>query len=237
MRRHARTLVEDDAAVAETVRRGLVVMAILPTSLQMLARLAHSLAKTVTMRFPDLESAGCIRLRSNRRACQTSPQVPVLMVTGRRRRLMTSCMVSTSAPTITSPPFEVRELLARLRAVTRRAANAGREILNFEDLELDRLRREVRCGETRLRVTPKEFGVLELRMLEDGGVASRRVLLEQVWEVDYDPGTNVVDVQITHLRTKLRQAGSRVRIANVRGTGFRLTLDTTAESGALTEDV
>ena len=59
-------------------------------------------------------------------------------------------------------------------------------------------------------------------MLEAGGVASRKLLLEEVWGYDYDPGTNVVDVQITHLRTKLRQANSGVRIANVRGTGFRL---------------
>jgi two-component system OmpR family response regulator len=118
-------------------------------------------------------------------------------------------------------PFDVRELLARLRAVTRRAANP-REHVAFEDVDLDRLRREARANGVQLRLTPKEFGVLERLLLEEGEVASRRVLLEDVWGYDQDPGTNVVDVQITHLRTKLRQAGSRVRISNVRGTGFRL---------------
>ncbi len=232
-------LVEDDAAVAETVRRGLVVDGH-DADLAPDGRTARTLAGENTydailldLNLPDASGFDLIgELR------KTSPSVPVLMVTGRTATDDVVHGFEMGADDYITKPFEVRELLARLKAVTRRSANAAREVLNFEDLELDRLRREVRCGETRLRVTPKEFGVLELLMLEDGGVASRRVLLEQVWEVDYDPGTNVVDVQITHLRTKLRQAGSRVRIANVRGTGFRLTLDNTPETaGPLAEEI
>jgi two-component system, OmpR family, copper resistance phosphate regulon response regulator CusR len=230
-------LVEDDSAVAETVRRGLVVDGHF-ADLAPDARTARTLASEnsydailLDLNLPDASGYDLIgELR------QSSPQVPVLMVTGRTDTDDVLHGFDVGADDYITKPFEVRELLARLRAVTRRSTNTTREILNFEDIELDRLRREVRCGETRLRVTPKEFGVLELLMLEDGSVASRRVLLEQVWEVDYDPGTNVVDVQITHLRTKLRQAGSRVRIANVRGTGFRLTLDTTAETGVISEE-
>jgi DNA-binding response OmpR family regulator len=143
------------------------------------------------------------------------------MLTGRSSKEDIIHGFEVGADDYVTKPFDVRELLARLRAVMRRAANP-RERVSYEDIDLDRLRREIRANGERLRLTPKEFGVLERLLLEEGEVASRRVLVEDIWGTEHDPGTNVVDVQVTHLRRKLRQAGSRVRIANVRGTGFRL---------------
>jgi DNA-binding response OmpR family regulator len=216
-------LIEDDNAVAETVRRSLAREGH-ETDLAPDARTARSHATQhpyeailLDLNLPDASGYDLIvELR------QALPKIPVLMLTGRTSKEDIVHGFEVGADDYITKPFDVRELLARLRAVTRRAASNPNEHMTFEDLELDRLKREVRARGTRLRLTPKEFGVLERLLLENGGVASRKLLLEEVWGYDYDPGTNVVDVQITHLRTKLRQASSSVRIANVRGTGFRL---------------
>jgi DNA-binding response OmpR family regulator len=216
-------LIEDDSAVAETVRRGLATQGH-STDVAPDARSARSLAAQheyeavlLDLNLPDGSGYDLIgELRTSK------PQVPVLMLTGRTSKEDVVHGFEVGADDYITKPFDVRELLARLNAVTRRAAAGTRDQLAFEDLELDRLKREARSGTSKLRLTPKEFGVLERLLLQDGEVVSRRTLLEEVWGFEHDPGTNVVDVQITHLRTKLRQAGSSVRIANVRGTGFRL---------------
>ncbi|MEX2284683.1 MAG: response regulator transcription factor [Gemmatimonadota bacterium] len=216
-------LVEDDSAVAETVRRSLAREGH-EADLAPDARTARTYATEqaydailLDLNLPD--ASGFDLIGELRKA---NPLIPVLMLTGRTSKEDVVHGFEVGADDYITKPFDVRELVARLRAVTRRAASNPKEHINFEDLELDRLRREVRARGTRLRLTPKEFGVIERLLLEAGGVASRKLLLEEVWGYDYDPGTNVVDVQITHLRTKLRQASSAVRIANVRGTGFRL---------------
>ena len=216
-------LVEDDNAVAETVRRSLAREGH-EADLAPDAQTARSCAGgqqydaiLLDLNLPDASGFDLIGELRN-----ANPTIPVLMLTGRTSKEDVVHGFEVGADDYITKPFDVRELVARLRAVTRRAASNPKEHINFEDLDLDRLKREVRARGTRLRLTPKEFGVIERLLLEAGGVASRKLLLEEVWGYDYDPGTNVVDVQITHLRTKLRQANSGVRIANVRGTGFRL---------------
>ena len=234
-------LVEDDAAVAETVRRSLATAghaADLAPDAQTARSYSVDNAYDAILLDLNLPDASGFDLIGEFR--QTNPKVPVIMLTGRTSKEDVVHGFEVGADDYITKPFDVPELLARLRAVTRRAANP-RERVSFEDVELDRLRREARAGGVRMRLTPKEFGVLERLLLEEGEVASRRALLEDVWGYDVDPGTNVVDVQITHLRSKLRQAGAGVRIINVRGTGFRLERKTgdeaeIADSGLLGEE-
>lgn len=217
-------LIEDDTGVADIVRRGLATQGH-STDVAPDARNARSLAAQhdydavlLDLNLPDGSGYDLIGEIRN-----SKPMLPVLMLTGRTSKEDVVHGFEVGADDYITKPFDVRELIARLNAVTRRVAAGGsRDQLAFEDLELDRLKREARSGTSKLRLTPKEFGVLERLLLQDGEVVSRRTLLEEVWGFEHDPGTNVVDVQITHLRTKLRQAGSSVRIANVRGTGFRL---------------
>src|SRR5687768_13531142 len=194
-------LIEDDGAVADTMRRGLATEGH-EADLALDAKSARNLASENTydaifldLNLPDASGYDLIGdLRRN------NPKVPVLMVSGRTSKEDVVHGFEVGADDYITKPFDVRELLARLHAVTRRSSS--HEQLDFEDIELDRLRREVYCGATKLKLTPKEFGVLERLMLEAGAVVSRRVLLEEVWDFDRDPGTNVVDVQITHIRTK-----------------------------------
>ncbi|MGH7467597.1 MAG: response regulator transcription factor [Longimicrobiales bacterium] len=229
-------LIEDDAAVAETVRRSLANeghAADLAPDGQTARSHAHSNAYDAILLDLNLPDASGFDLIGDLR--RSHPTVPVVMLTGRSSKEDVVHGFEVGADDYITKPFDVRELLARLQAVIRRAANP-RERVSFEDIELDRLRREVRANTVRLRLTPKEFGVLEQLLLVEGEIATRRVLLEDVWGCEQDPGTNVVDVQITHLRTKLRQAGSRVRIVNVRGTGFRLERITAADTNFEVED-
>jgi two-component system OmpR family response regulator len=225
MKRTMRILVvEDDASVAETVRRSLASEghdAVLAPD----ARTARTCmvdpsydAILLDLNLPDasgLELIGELR--------QANPTVPVIMLTGLSSKDDVVRGFEVGADDYITKPFDFRELLARLVAVTRRTVHP-RDRVSFEDVALDRLRREVHANGELLHLTPKQFGVLERLLLEDGDLTTRRVLLEDVWGYEQDPATNVIDVQITHLRTKLRDAGSRVRIMNVRGVGFRLEI-------------
>jgi two-component system, OmpR family, response regulator len=223
-------LVEDDDSVAETVRRGLAseghIADLAPDGRT--AR-AYMLGQSYDAILLDLNLPDASGLELIGELRQASPTVPVIMLTGLSTKDDIVRGFEVGADDYITKPFDLRELNARLNAVTRRFVSP-RERVSFEDLALDRLRREVHANGSLLHLTPKQFGVLERLMLEEGDLTTRRVLLEDVWGYEQDPATNVIDVQITHLRSKLRDAGSRVRISNVRGVGFRLELLKGAES-------
>jgi two-component system, OmpR family, response regulator len=123
-------------------------------------------------------------------------------------------------------PFVIGELRARVRALGRRAgggiaARADNRV-TAGDLTLDRLRRTVTVDQRALSMTPKEYALLEYFMLHRDQVVTRTDLLEKVWDLHFDPGSNVVDVHVSRLRGKLERAGSSVPITTVRGSGFML---------------
>ena len=115
-------------------------------------------------------------------------------------------------------PFEFSELLARIDAVMRRNVPMQREIGN---LSLDLSRRTASRSGHRIELSPREFGVLWALSNVDGALLSRDQLLKDVWEIDFDPGTNVVEVVIARLRRKLERYGKRM-IQTVSGSGYRL---------------
>ena len=116
-------------------------------------------------------------------------------------------------------PFEFSELLARVDAVLRRGAPVTIEVA---DLRVDFSRRVAERGGRRIELSPREFGVLCALAKARGEPVSRKALLEDVWEIGFDPGTNVVEVSIARLRRKLELYGARM-IATVAGEGYRLT--------------
>jgi two-component system OmpR family response regulator len=119
-------------------------------------------------------------------------------------------------------PFKFDELLARLRALVRRGGAARLDRLNYGPLELDRLKHKAWAGEEALDLTPREFQLLEHFMLHPEDVVRRTELLEKVWDMHFDPESNVVDVHVGNLRRKLREAGYDGLIQTVRGVGFCL---------------
>jgi two-component system, OmpR family, response regulator len=119
-------------------------------------------------------------------------------------------------------PFAFEELLARVEALARRPRALAAPVLRVGDLEIDQSTREVRRGGVPIEVTPKEYTVLEYLARHAGRVMSRTLITEYAWGYHFDPGTNIVDVVINHLRKKVDAGHARKLITTVRGVGYVL---------------
>jgi two-component system OmpR family response regulator len=120
-------------------------------------------------------------------------------------------------------PFAFAELLARVEALSRRARNEGPQTrLQVADLELDLLSRAVTRGGQKIDLQPREFQLLEFLMRHTGQVVTRTMLLEGVWDYHFDPQTNVIDVHVSRLRTKVDKPFAQPLIHTVRNAGYVL---------------
>ncbi len=121
-----------------------------------------------------------------------------------------------------SGPVNAEEIAARVRALARRVAPVPPLELAIENVALNIVAHPAFVDQRQLRLTPKEFALLQHFMARRGELVSRAELLAKVWEMHFDPGSNVVDVHVSRLRSKLQRAGARLAIEAVRGAGFRL---------------
>jgi two-component system copper resistance phosphate regulon response regulator CusR len=117
-------------------------------------------------------------------------------------------------------PFAFEELLARVEALSRRTPTMSAPVLKLADLSVDKNTRTVTRGGEPIELTPKEYTVLEYLMRHAGRVMSRTLITEYAWGYHFDPGTNIVDVVINHLRKKIDTAGAVKLIHTVRGVGY-----------------
>jgi len=118
-------------------------------------------------------------------------------------------------------PFAITELVARVRALVRRATGESEpNRLRVRDLEMDLLRRRVTRAGVRIDLTPREFALLEFLLRNAGRVVSRTAIMEHVWGYNFDPGTNVVDVMVSRLRDKIDKPFDTRLIHTVRGAGY-----------------
>lgn len=153
---------------------------------------------------------------------RTGVQAPILMLTSRDSTQDVVRGLNAGADDYLTKPFALEELLARVSALTRRQLGPATGILRYQDLEMDRLRRVVRRGALTVDLAPREFRLLEYFLLNPERVISRTSLLEKVWDMSFDPETNVVDAHISNLRRKLEE-GQRPRlIQTIRGAGYSL---------------
>ena len=143
---------------------------------------------------------------------------PVLLLTARDRVEDKVEGLDAGADDYLTKPFDFPELAARLRALLRRVGGGAPAVLRAGDLELDPASHEVRRGGEKVELTPKEFALLEYLVRNADRPLSRAVLMEHVWGIRFDPGTNVVDVFINSLRNKLDP--ERSLIQTVRGVGY-----------------
>lgn len=118
-------------------------------------------------------------------------------------------------------PYAMAELQARVAALDRRGKQDDR-YLNHYSLQLDRLDRRVSVDDAPLRLNPREFALLEYLLLHSSEVISREMILHDVWGYNFDPGTNVIDVHISRLRSKLAETSAAGCLSTVRGIGYRL---------------
>ncbi|HET7230674.1 MAG TPA: response regulator transcription factor [Longimicrobium sp.] len=151
---------------------------------------------------------------------QAGVPLPVLLLTARDRTEDKVEGLDSGADDYLTKPFEFSELTARLRALLRRTAVTGATpVLKVGDLEMDPATRDVRRESGPVELTPKEFALLEFLMRNADRPLSRATLMEHVWGIRFDPGTNIVDVCVNSLRNKL-QDRDRELIQTVRGVGY-----------------
>jgi two-component system OmpR family response regulator len=147
--------------------------------------------------------------------------VPVLMLTARDTPADRIAGLDAGADDYLVKPFDFGELLARLRALQRRPAQASPPVLALGELELDPATREVRFGTQQPALTGTEFGILEILLRRSPGVADRQMIALNGWDEEADAlGSNTIDVHVARLRAKLADAD--VRIETVRGVGYRI---------------
>jgi two-component system copper resistance phosphate regulon response regulator CusR len=150
---------------------------------------------------------------------------PVLVLTAQDAVDAKVTTLRAGADDYVTKPFAFEELLARVEVLSRRPRAIAPPVLRAGDLELDPGTREVRRRGDPVELTPKEYAVLEYLMRHAGRVMSRTLITEYVWGYHFDPGTNIVDVVINHLRKKLDNDPENRLIATVRGVGYVIRND------------
>lgn len=154
-----------------------------------------------------------------RRLRRTST-VPVIMLTARDGVFDKVAGLDLGADDYVTKPFAIEELLARIRAALRKRAPADSEVLTAQNVTLDVKRRTVTVGGTEVDLTKREFDLLHYLLKNKGIVVTREALMENVWDFDFDGGTNAIDVYIRFLRGKLDEAFNMKLIHTVRGVGY-----------------
>ncbi len=152
----------------------------------------------------------------------TGDTTPVLFVTARDAVADRVKGLELGADDYIVKPFAFSELLARVRTVLRRGPARTPDVVRIADLEIDLVRHRACRGEVLLDLTPKEFALLSLLARRAGEVLSRTLITEQVWDVNFESDTNVVDVHVRRLRTKADDPFDQKLIHTVRGVGYVL---------------
>jgi two-component system, OmpR family, response regulator len=148
--------------------------------------------------------------------------VPVILLTARSALQERVEGLNLGADDYLSKPFYMEELLARIHAVARRATGEQLSLMRAGDLTVNLITREVRVGKQKVDLTVREFSLLELLMRSPGRVLTRTQILEHVWGYDFDPQTNVVDVYVRRLRSKVDVIPDSPLIETVRCVGYRM---------------
>ena len=155
-------------------------------------------------------------------ALRKEKSTPVVFLTARDRVEDRVKGLELGADDYLVKPFAFSELLARIRTVLRRGSHREPDVLRIANLELDVARRRVTRDGQRVDLTPKEFGLLHLLMRRQGEVLSRTMIAEQVWDINFDSDTNVIDVAVRRLRAKVDDPFETKLIHTMRGAGYVL---------------
>lgn len=216
-------VVDDDARIRTVVRRGLayegyrVVEA--ASGAEGLEKAREHLPDLVIL---DVMMPGMDGLEVTRRLRSAGDEVAILMLTARDEVRDRVEGLETGADDYLIKPFSFEELLARVHALLRRHQAPSGEVLRFEDLELDVDAREARRGGRTVGLTTTEYNLLLLFMRHPRKVLTREVIMEHVWSYDFEGESNVLEVYVRYLRSKLESNGEPRLIHTVRGAGYVL---------------
>jgi DNA-binding response OmpR family regulator len=216
-------VVEDEKKIASFVRKGLEAQGFV-------VEVAHHGDQGYTLATTrpydalvlDIMLPGRDGLSILRNLRERKMSVPVILLTARGELSERLEGLNLGADDYLAKPFYIEELIARLQAVVRRAAGTPQSILAIEDLTVNLLTRKVKRGEREIELTTREFALLEQLMRSPGRVFTRVQICEQVWDYNFDPGTNLVDVYVQRLRKKIDADAPVKLIETIRGVGYRM---------------
>lgn len=219
-------IVEDDAALASFIRKGLEAEHYAVDSVtdgeqgrSMALEFDYDLL-VLDLNLPNVDGISILKSLRQRKS-----SVPVMILTARSRVEDRVQCLDTGADDYLVKPFSFLELSARARALLRRSHLPSESVLTVRDLRLDRVERRVGRGGRRIDLTTKEFALLEYLMRNAGRRLTRAMIIEHVWNSTFDSTTNVVDVYINYLRRKVDDGFSPSLIHTVRGVGYQLSPD------------
>lgn len=217
-------VVEDDRSLADALRRGLTqeghVVDVVHDGAEGLDLAESGVHDAVILDVMLPSMDGMTVARSLR---EDKVYVPILMLTARDALPDRIKGFDSGADDYLTKPFAFEELMARLRAITRRGgAPVAEERLRVGDLEMDTRSREVTRGSKAIDLTPREYALLEYLMRHPGQALSRTMILERVWEYGFDSFANVVDAAILRLRRSVDEGFEKQLIQTVRGVGYRI---------------
>jgi two-component system, OmpR family, response regulator len=219
-------VVEDDVKMAAAIRRGLrfegIIVDLAAGGEQAIRQVGATEYDAVLLdvMLPDLDGfETCRRLRSQ------GIWVPILMLTARDAIEDRVRGLDTGADDYLTKPFSLAELTARLRALARRGPVERPTVLEVGDLQLDPATHEVFRGEDEIKLSAREFALLETFMRRPGQVLTQLQLLEAAWDFGYEHRSNVVEVYVRYLREKIDRPFGVKSLETVRGAGYRLRKD------------
>jgi DNA-binding response OmpR family regulator len=216
-------LVEDEVPLAEMVRRGLVAdghaVEVVHDGIRGFEAAATGDHDVVVL---DIMLPGLSGYRILERLRAAQVWTPVLMLTAKDGEYDEADAFDLGADDYLVKPFSFVVLLARLRALMRRAGEARPTVLTVGDLTLDPARHRVHRAETEITLTPREFGVLEYLMRHAGEVVTKTDILRAVWDAHYEGEVNVVEVYVGYLRRKIDAPFGVRSIETLRGVGYRM---------------
>ncbi|MBB4921351.1 response regulator transcription factor [Kitasatospora kifunensis] len=216
-------MVEDEERLAESLSRGLraegYVVDVVGDGLSGLERARCGEYAAIVL---DLMLPGMNGFRVCQELRRDENPVPILMLTAKNGEYDEAEALDCGADDFLSKPFSYVVLTARLRALLRRGAGGRAAVLAVGDLRIDPAARACTVDGVTVRLTPKEFGVLECLIRRPGQALSKTEILDSVWDSAFRGDVNIVEVYIAALRRKLDEAGAHCLIETVRGHGYRL---------------
>ena len=215
-------VVDDDPEIVSFLKRGLIyegyTVDTASNGTEALAKARESEPEFVIL---DIMMPGIDGIEVCKRFRQVSA-VPILMLTAKGTVADRVVGLDSGADDYLVKPFAFDELLARMRALLRRRQPRDRELLRFNDLSLDTTAREVKRGDEIIELTSQEFDLLELFIRHPRQVLNRDVIYEKVWGYDFGGESNVIEVYVRYLRSKLEASGKPRLIHTIRGVGYVL---------------
>ena len=217
-------IIEDDPSIGKLLRRSLLLegyeVDLAIDGFEGLEMFAESHPNLVIL---DLMLPGLDGIEVCRRLREEETHVPILMLTARATVEDRVLGLDSGADDYVTKPFDIDELLARVRAQLRRVEDRpNRQVLQFADLVMDTAARSVRRGDREIELTAREFDLLELFMRNPNQVLSRAQIYDEIWSYDFGGESNIIEVYVRYLRTKLEANDEPRLIHTKRGAGYIL---------------